>query len=331
MKILRFAAAAVLAFAAAFTGFYGRAKISDSGVQAEAAEYKGILTLWHIDTFEGGVGSRKQFLLSISRNFEKQNAGVLVMATEHTAESAEQAFKDGKRPDLISFGAGVDVKDLRPLDVALPAYGGGYNGVTYAVPWARGGYCIIENPDYTGNKNEKPPLIVSQGEYTNPLLAFLLSGKSETDFEILPPMDAYVKFVSGKARYLLGTQRDINRLMTRGTDFVSTPLNGYNDLYQYIAVTSGDAVKAEYAQKFVKFLLSDDIQRNLHKIGMYGCYCNVEYDSPDMAAMQAAKSEYCISAFSSKELIKDLQEKTLRAAAGNDGELSEIKKLIATS
>ncbi|MBR0189300.1 MAG: hypothetical protein IJQ23_02810, partial [Clostridia bacterium] len=224
MKILRCAAAAVVIFAVAFTAFYGKTKIAESGVSVEPAEYKGILTLWHIDTFEGGVGSRKQFLMSMSRDFEKQNTGVLVMATEHTAESVKQAFSEGKRPDLISFGAGVDIKDMRPLDIDLPAYGGGYGGVTYAVPWARGGYCIIENPDYVGNKKEKPPIIVSQGEYTNPLLAYLLSGKSETDFEILSPMDAYVKFVSGKARFLIGTQRDINRLYTRGMDFVSEPL-----------------------------------------------------------------------------------------------------------
>ena len=329
MKILRCVAAAVVIFAVAFTALYGKTKIAESGVSVEPAEYKGILTLWHIDTFEGGVGSRKQFLLSYSRDFEKQNTGVLVMATEHTAESVKQAFSEGKRPDLISFGAGVDVKDMRPLDIDLPAYGGGYGGVTYAVPWARGGYCIIENPDYVGNKKEKPPILVSQGEYTNPLLAYLLSGKSETGFEILSPMDAYVKFVSGKARFLIGTQRDINRLYTRGMDFVSTPLNGYNDLYQYIAVTSVDPVKAEYCQKFVKFILSSDIQKNLHKIGMYGCYCRVEYDAPDMAAMQNAGSGYFISAFSSAELIKDLQAKSRSAAAGNTGELDEIKKLIA--
>ena len=329
MKILRYVAAAVVIFALTFTAFYGKTKIAESGVSVEPAEYKGILTLWHIDTFEGGVGSRKQFLMSMSRDFEKQNTGVLVMATEHTAESVKQAFSEGKRPDLISFGAGVDVKDMRPIGVDLPAYGGAYGGVTYAVPWARGGYCIIENPDYVGNKKEKPPLIVSQGEYTNPLLAYLLSGKSETDFEILSPMDAYVKFVSGKARFLLGTQRDINRLYTRGMDFVSTPLNGYNDLYQYIAVTSVDPVKVEYCQKFVKFILSGDIQKNLHKIGMYGCYTCVEYDEPDMAAMQIAESGYILSAFSSAELIKDLQEKSRAAAAGNTGELDEIKKLIA--
>lgn len=328
MKILRFSVAAVLIFAVAFTAFYGKAGIAENGVSVEPAEYKGVLTLWHIDTFEGGVGSRKQFLMSMSREFEKKNTGVLIMATEHTVDSAKQAFKDGKSPDLISFGAGVDVKDMRPLDVNLPAYGGAYGGIIYAVPWARGGYCIIENPDYVGNKKEKPPIIVSQGEYTNPLLAFLLSGRTETDIEILSPMDAYVKFVSGKARYLVGTQRDINRLNTRGMDFVSAPLNGYNDLYQYIGITASDPVKAEYCQKFVNFLVSYEIQKNLHKIGMYGCYSDAEYDSPDMAAMQKAKSEYRISAFSSKELIKDLQEKGRRAAAGDADALAEIKKLI---
>ena len=328
MKILRFVAAAGVLFAVLFTLFYGKFKISESGVSASPAEYKGIITLWHIDTFEGGVGSRKQFLLASSRDFEKQNTGVYVMATEHSAESAKAAFSDGKRPDVISFGVGVEIGDFIPLDINLPAYGGGYGGNVYAVPWARGGYCIIENPDFTGNKNEKVKILVSQGEYTNPLLSYVLSGESGKEFEILPPMDAYVKFVSGKARYLIGTQRDVNRLLTRGTDFISKPLTGYNDLYQYMAVTAKDPVKAEYAQKFVKFILSEDIQKNLHKIGMYGCYSAAKYDSPDMAKMQEAKFAYCLSAFSSKALINDLQAKSFKAATGDESELAEIKKLI---
>ncbi len=330
MKVLRLVAAAVLVFSVAFTAFYGKDKIADNGVSVSPAEYKGILTLWHIDTFEGGVGSRKQFLMSVSRDFEKNNTGVLVMATDHTAESAEQALSEGKFPDLISFGVGVDVKNLQPLDVDVNSYGGGYNGVTYAVPWARGGYCLIENPEFMSNKNEKIPLIVSQGEFTNPLVAFALSGKTETNIEILTPMNAYVKFVSGKARYLLGTQRDINRLITRGMDFVSEPLAGYNDLYQYISVTTSDPEKREYCEKFVKFIISDCVQKNLHKIGMYGCYSEAEYDSPDMAAMQKATGKCCISAFSSAELVKDLQAKGKLAAAGDENELAKIKKLIVS-
>lgn len=330
MKILRIVFAAVLVTVTAFTGFYGENAIKNNGVSIAPAEYKGILTLWNIDTFEGGVGSRKQFLLSVSREFEKKNTGVLVMALDHTAESAEQAFSDGNVPDLISFGAGVNVKNLRSLNVNAFVAGGGYNGNVYAVPWCRGGYCLIENPEFIDNKNSEPPLLVSQGEYTNPLVAYALSGKEKTEAEIMSPMNAYVKFVSGKSRYMLGTQRDINRLITRGMDFTTVPLSGYNDLYQYVAVTSASDEKAAISAEFIKYLISDEVQKKLTKIGMYGCFSSVEYDSPDMAAMQKVKSEYVLSAFSSKELITELQTRGERAAAGDTEEIAKIKKLIAT-
>lgn len=330
MKVLRLIALSALTFAIPFTVFYGGGKIADNGVPVSPAEYKGILTLWHIDTFEGGVGSRKQFLLSVSRDFEKRNAGVLVMAMDRTAESAKAAIAEGKFPDLISFGAGVDVGNLRPLDLSVKSYGGGYNGVTYAVPWARGGYCLIENPDFTANKKDALPIIVSQGENTNPLVAYALSGRTGTDFEILTPVNAYLKFTSGKAKYLVGTQRDINRLIARGTDFVSVPLAGYNDLYQYIAVATNDETKAPYCAEFINFMISESVQKKLHTIGMYGCYYRAEYDSPDMSAMQETENGYCISAFSSAKLIKDLQEKGKAAAAGNENELAKIKKLIVS-
>lgn len=329
MKFLRYVFIAVLSFAVLFTVFIGKYKINESGVPTAPAEYKGILTLWHIDTFEGGVGSRKQFLLSVSREFEKQNQGVLVMAVEHTAESAEKAMKEGRYPDLISFGAGVDVNNMQPLNArGMPS--GIYNGENYATPWCRGGYCVIENPEFNDAKNKNPPLIVSQGEYTNPVIAYVFSYKTDNNFEVLSPMNAYVKFVSGKARYLLGTQRDINRLISRGMDFTITPLSNYNDLYQYVAVTSMDGVKTKYAQDFIEFLVSEKVQKQLNKIGMYSCFFDVDYDSPEMNLMQKTKIENSLSAFSTKELIQELQERGIKALKGDAEEILKIKKLIVS-
>lgn len=332
MKILRSLAALIIVAATTFTAFIGRDKITDNGVSVSPAEYKGILTLWHIDTFEGGVGSRKQFLLSVSREFEKKNEGVLVMAMDYTAENAEKAMEEGKFPDLISYGVGVNVKNLQPItekcEKNLPL--GGYNGETYALCWCRGGYCVIENPEYKDTKNSANKLIVSQGAYTNPLVSYALSEKTEQNFEILSPLNAYIKFTAGKSKYLLGTQRDINRLILRGMDFIARPLDGYNDLYQYISVVSTDSVKALYAQKFAAFLVSASVQRKLNKIGMFSAYLSVEYDSPDMALMQKTDAKIALSAFSTKELIGELQERANLAVKGDVGELSKIKKLIAT-
>ena len=327
MKILRTSAAALLVFCAAFTFTVGKSGIAERGVSVLPAEYKGIITLWHIDGFEGGVGSRKQFLLSVSRGFEKTNSGVLVMATDHTAESAENAMAEGRFPDLISYGTGVNLSALKPLETEKASPTGVYNGETYAVPWCRGGYCLIENPYYTGKKGDGT-LIVSQGEYTQPLVAYALSGRRTANAEIMSPMNAYVKFVSGKSRYMVGTQRDVNRLISRSMDFTSKPLNEYNDLYQYVSVTATDGIKARYAQAFVNYLLSDEVQSKLNVIGMFGCYSVTEYESPDMIALANAKSEYSVSAFSSKTFLAEMQIKGAAAAGGDEKEFLNIKNCL---
>ncbi|MBQ9485397.1 MAG: hypothetical protein IJU83_01010 [Clostridia bacterium] len=330
MKILKAAAAIIIAGAVAFTAAYGKSGIAENGVSVSPAEYKGIITLWQIDSFEGGVGSRKQFLLSAARGFEKTNAGVLIMVVGHTAESAELEMSEGRFPDLISYGVGVNISRMQPIQTQKSQYGGGFNGEIYALPWCRGGYCVIENPDYVKGKNATEEIIVSQGKTTNPLLAYALSGKSDENFNVLSPMNAYVRFVSGKARYMIGTQRDIHRLMNRGMDFISKPLEGYNDLYQYISATSVLPEKLVYARAFIDYLLSEETQKRLSDIGMMSCYYKVEYQSPDLAAMQTTKSSLTVSAFSTVELIEKLREIGAAAATGNNEEIIKIKKLLAT-
>ena len=50
------------------------------------ARFEGILELWHIESFEGGVGSRAGWLKKRSTAFEKQNKGCLVNVTVLTPE-----------------------------------------------------------------------------------------------------------------------------------------------------------------------------------------------------------------------------------------------------
>ena len=109
----------------------------------EGEAWRGVLRLWQIDSFEGGRGSRASFLNSVARRYETAG-GMLVLVTQHTAESAENALRDGQVPDLISYGPGVGfVADLaRPLPGFFFA-AGALGGQTYAVPWCRGGYFLL--------------------------------------------------------------------------------------------------------------------------------------------------------------------------------------------
>ena len=71
MKIFRFIISIIIVLSFVFTVFIGRHKIQEQSKITNPAEYKGIISLWQIDGFEGGSGSRKQFLLKVARDFEK--------------------------------------------------------------------------------------------------------------------------------------------------------------------------------------------------------------------------------------------------------------------
>lgn len=331
MKPLRVVAYLLALVSILFTVFWGKDKIADNGVKTSPTQYKGIITLWNIDSFEGGTGSRKQFLMTVARAFEKSNSGVLIMATDYTAENAERELEKGNIPDMLSYGTGVKVTNLKPLELNCYSAGGGYNGQIYAVPWCKGGYCLIKNPNYIKGKTTSDALLVSQGEYTNPLLAYAMTGKRAKEIEVLTPFNAYLQFVSQKNECMVGTQRDINRLVLRGMEFVSTPLNEYNDLFQYISVTTNDQTKYEYCQSFAKFLLSEEVQTTLYKIGMLSALYKVAYEDPDMRELQNASTGYSLSAFSSKELIKELQQKSGDVVRGDEDEFIKIKNLLSMS
>ena len=68
MKILRFLSGGIIIFSILFTIFIGAQKISLGHDFGSSEEYKGILTMWQIDTFEGGIGSRKQFLITFDHS-----------------------------------------------------------------------------------------------------------------------------------------------------------------------------------------------------------------------------------------------------------------------
>ena len=124
-------------------------------------------------------------------------------------------------------------------------------------------------------EQEKSSLIVSQAEFTQPLVAMLLEGLEFDKIEVLKPMDAYVKFTENKNAFFLGTQRDVVRLANRGMQVEVSPLNTFNDLYQYVAMTCGDVKKQVYASRFIEYLVSDNVQKQLNKISMFSPYIKV--------------------------------------------------------
>ena len=331
MKVLRSLAAITLIFAVVFTLFFGRYKIVEGGVNTERAEYKGVLTLWQIDSFEGGTGSRKQFLLKAARGFEKENSGVLVMVINQTVDGAKACFDKGEYPDLISFGCGVDVSSYTKITPTKKVLGGLIGSDCYATAWCKGGYVLIFNnalvDENSINGSEFDGLLVSQGEFTQPLAALCFENIIANNIETLKPFDAYVKFTSGKVKCFLGTQRDIVRLNNRGMEYTARPLEKFCDLYQYISVTSTDALKNYYANLFVEYLVSDKVQKSLNDISMFSPFTSVNFDNDALNKMQNAKTSVTISAFNSREQLEEIKRLSALYLGGEKSTLNKIKNM----
>lgn len=269
-KTLRAAAITLCIFSVLFTALYGAAAIQNENKVLNQAEYQGIITVWQIDSFEGGTGSRRAFLAARAKEFSKARSGLLFLVTSHTVKGAEENFAQGIYPDVISFGAGVNVGNLKQLPNSLYDICGAVNGLPYAAAWCRGGYAFIKfNNKKVGDIAGKsvPSAIISDCEYTMPLYAAYRCGYKIENFKVLPSKNAYAEFTIGKTPFLLGTQRDVMRLLSRGADFSVFPLE-YSDLYQYAAVSSVSAEKASVAVEFIEYLLSDKSQEKLCEISM---------------------------------------------------------------
>jgi hypothetical protein len=279
--------------------------------------------------------------LSVSRNFEKENKGVLIMVISHTQESAAQSINEGNYPDMISFGAGVDVVNMSEIKTNKNNLGGFVGDKSYAVSWCRGGYALFSNPKLTSDNGDKnqgeesekkitkiDDLIVSQSAFTQPLAALALEEIAVENVQIYPPLEAYVKFVSGKIPYFLGTQRDVFRLNARGFEFNFQPLTTFNDLYQYISISATDTNKRFYCQKFIDYLISEKVQSRLNEIGMFSSFYQTPYEINELISMQTLKGFKTISAFMDRENLKQMQTISKNAALGNLHDLNKLKTLL---
>ncbi len=332
MKVVRIITVFTLISCAVFTAFVGSKKLMTSEKVSKVEEYKGIITIWNIDIFEGGTGSRKQFLLKVARGFEKKNKGVLVMVISHTKHSVEQAIDEGDFPDIISFGGGVNVKGLNQINLDRVLKNGYVGAKKYATTWAQGNYFLISNPNLVSDfPSLLPSLLVSQNEYTQPLTALYCENIKAQSIEILKPMDAYVKFVSGKTPYFLATQRDVIRLKNRGMEVDAKPLTQFNDLHQYAVVTSTDKIKQKMAEMFLEYLTCDSVQKKLNEIGMFSPFVQVEYLEGHMSKVENFRVQHTLCAFTGDVELKNLQSLALLALNGDQTSENKIKNMLLKS
>ena len=282
-------------------------------------DYKRVLTLWNIDTFEGGIGSRGDFLSEVLLPLADE--GTVVLVSAHTVNSAKENLSKGVIPDIVSFGVGADF--LAPYVRELPFsvfVGGEISGKTYAVPWCRGGYFFISK---TEDHQLIDRLIVSQGEYNRPIFALKEEGAEYNSVEFLSPLDAYTAYLSDESATLLGTQRDIWRLTRRGVSFYAFPAEKFSDLYQYVAVTTDDEENYSACVETVRRLAGIGAKA-LADIGMFGADANA-YDGA-LGSYDTAKTTLTLSPFTSAEILKDADG--VAVAAKEENYYEKIKNAL---
>lgn len=329
MKSTRIVAGLILIFSCLFTIFVGREKLLEEKSVEPPKEYKGIISVWQVDSFEGGIGSRKQFLLKMAKKFEKKHDGLLVLVSDYTADGVRENLKNGIFPDIISFGAGTEVLGFSELNLSVNFKGGKVGDKQYAIPWCRGGYAFFGNPQLIEEiTNEFDTLSISHNGGIEPFITLIEEGVSVKDFTVKKPLDNYVDFLSGKSKIMLGTQRDLARFNSRGFEVLIKPLTKFNDLYQYAVITSKEQTKKELSQEFLEFLISFEVQKELYSIGMFSPYYSVVTDNAQYNLMQNIRVFSTLSPFMKSEELLELHRVAKEGIMGNQDALNKIKKIV---
>lgn len=290
-------------------------KISSEMYRRREAYYYGVINLWQVDSFEGGTGSRTNWLKSVVGGFEKKHNGVYVNVESVTPEIALSLIASGqKKPDIISFGygTGISEKDLSPINADLSALHKSLEEVTFisAVPWCMGAYVMIGDGEsevwgtdgkiITNKKGEKKIYSVGLAEKAGYGSETALKSYCANDFSgelALIRGNGQEMFemynYSQKTNRYIGTQRDLYRKLSaekkdKSRGGAVTYIDTYSDLFQFIGVLNQESEKKnDVMQDFVSYLLSDEVQSKLGSVGMFPVNINAapEYESPDMQAV----------------------------------------------
>ncbi len=256
MKKLSTIALCLLCVAVIFTALF-----LPSTKTVENKKEKPILTVWQIDMFEGGIGSRATYIKSIASSFEKKN-NVLIMVETKTSQDAEELLAKNIAPDIISFSSGLCGVLERAKSLDSDGFAGVYNNKTYAKCWCYGGYVKIKR------KGSNPTeTILSKNKWKNIELACFYNKidiSNAIDFE---PKRAYEEFMSNSNSMLIGTQRDIYRLRNKIENYEIEPLEFFTDLVQYVSVLSDNENKITLSENFINYLCSEG-QKNINSLGL---------------------------------------------------------------
>ena len=262
------------------------------------------ISVWQIDGFEGGRGSRSQYLQSAGEAcFKKQK--IYVTVTSLSADAARANLEQGTMPDIISYPAGfygienyVNKKDFTFKN------------------WCRGGYCFLsldESADFSDVSAENT--VINAGKDNLASVAAVLCGVGGAKSE--EPTNAYLNLLNGKFKYLLGTQRDVYRLKTRNASFTLKPVTVFNDLYQNVSILAKNGERYNLCNRYVNYLLENG---KVESLGLFSE--NGKVGTDELKPMAEVGFEKVLNCPCGKEYVDELKR------AAEIGDVNKIKNLL---
>ncbi len=298
-KLLRFICAALClcaVTAGAVVAFAGKQGDTEKAVTRT-------LTLWQIDSFEGGKGSRAAYLAGIANDFY-QGTGTYVKVTSLTADAARANIDSGNVPDMISYGAG-----FYGIETCV-------NAECEPRMWCRGAYCMLSLKADWGGATARNT-VINRGKDNLATVAALFEGLEKANS--LPAQSAYNALLDGQYDYLLGTQRDVVRLQTLGVEFYVEPLSDFCDLFQYMAVLGGGENSA-YSADFVDYVIENSDR--LYKLSLFND--GVELYEGALHQLENISFSYTVPSLVSSGAMQKI------AAAVKSGNINMLKSLLKT-
>lgn len=262
------------------------------------------VSIWQIDGFEGGRGSRSQYLKKAGeRCFKGEKTYVNVVSL--TADAARINLERGEIPDIISYPAGF---------YGIEKF---VSGSEPFKTWCHGAYCFIsaqEGADFSDITQENT--VINGGKDNLSCVAAALSGIGGARYE--EPTNAYLQIINGKAKYLLGTQRDLFRFKTRNVSITVKPVTVFNDLYQNVSILTSNAQKYSVCSRYINYLTGLKDVESLGLFGNSGCEESAEGLSP----LRGVKYDYILNFPCGKAFGDEL------SSAAKNGDVNKIKTML---
>lgn len=124
------------------------------------SKYQGIIEIWNIDTFEGGLISKTSYLNAQAKVFQKQNKGLYILIRNISEQECLNLLFSGEKPDLFScsYGVSTEIFDyLEPLSLDYSCVmqnflnAGKVAGEQYFVPWCFSNYFLVSTGEHMKN------------------------------------------------------------------------------------------------------------------------------------------------------------------------------------